>query len=261
LQLSFARNRETTIGEKGANRTLRPRWNAPAGFTSRPAPQPRRRPRSRRAKSFTPTPQSTARTASTTSPARDWQALTPGTLSLILRADDGSFGTSRFWAPQIFKDGADYLLTYTANEHVAVARSRALPGPYRQNTVGPIDNSERNIDSYFFRDDDGRYYLYHVRFRQGNFLWMAEFDLASGRIKPGTMTRCFDRTEAWEATPSYCSRIAAAAAFSGTERELSDFFRRPLPFLRRRRITVTRGRTAPLSQTCPTSSDKSSVMR
>ena len=134
---------------------------------------------------------------------RDWHALEPG--ALILGAGDGSFGTSRFWAPQIFKEGAEYFLTYTADEQVALARSQVLGGPYRQNNIGPIDNSERNIDSYLFRDDDGRYYLYHVRFRRGNFLWVAEFDLATNRIKPGTLAQCFGQTEEWEATNSFRS--------------------------------------------------------
>lgn len=136
---------------------------------------------------------------------REWRAPAAATTALILRAGGDSFGTSRFWAPQILKVGADYLLTYTADEHVAVAKSRVLAGPYRQSTIEPIDNSERNIDSYLFRDDDGRCYLYHVRFARGNFLWVAEFDLANVRIKPGTLRPCFGRTEAWEATPSYPS--------------------------------------------------------
>lgn len=136
---------------------------------------------------------------------REWRSPAEPAPSLILRAGEGAFGTSRFWAPQIFKDGVDYVLTYTANEHVALARSRTPGGPYRQKTIGPIDDTERNIDSYLFRDDDGRWYLYYVRFRNGNFLWVAEFDLAAGRIKRGTLAQCFGRTEPWEATPRYPS--------------------------------------------------------
>lgn len=136
---------------------------------------------------------------------RAWRAPADAGASLILRAGDEAFGTSRFWAPQIFKHGADYFLTYTADEHVALAKSRAVGGPYRQDTVAPIDSSARNIDSYLFRDDDGRCYLYHVRFARGNFLWVAEFDLATGKIKPATLKQCFGRTEPWEATPSYPS--------------------------------------------------------
>ena len=135
----------------------------------------------------------------------EWRAPTTAAAALILRAGDGAFGRSRFWAPQILKEGADYYLTYSADEQVALAKSRVLTGPYRQDTAGPIDDTARNIDSYLFRDDDGRYYLYHVRFARGNFLWVAQFDLAGGRIEPGTLTQCFGRTEAWEATPAYSS--------------------------------------------------------
>lgn len=134
---------------------------------------------------------------------RTWRA--PVRDDDILRAGEGSFGTSRFWAPQIIRHGAEYLLTYTANEQVALARSAALTGPYRQETVAPIDASARNIDSFLFRDDDGRWFLYHVRFGNGNFIWVGEFDLARGRIKPGTLTRCLERTEPWEATAAYRS--------------------------------------------------------
>ena len=136
---------------------------------------------------------------------REWRPAASGPAALILRAGDGTFGTSRFWAPQIVRHGTEYLLTYTADEQVVLARSAALTGPFRQAAVGPIDGAERNIDSFLFRDDDGRWYLYHVRFARGNFLWGAEFDLAAGRIKPGTLQPCFGRTEAWEATPAYAS--------------------------------------------------------
>jgi xylan 1,4-beta-xylosidase len=136
---------------------------------------------------------------------REWRAPGAADPHLILRAGDGTFGTDRFWAPQILRTDAGYLLTYTASEQVALARAPSLLGPFRQEVVRPIDDTERNIDSFLFRDDDGRTYLYHVRFARGNYLWVAEFDLAAGRIKPGTLTRCFGRTEDWEATPAYRS--------------------------------------------------------
>jgi xylan 1,4-beta-xylosidase len=136
---------------------------------------------------------------------REWRSAAAPTQPLILRAGERLFGTSRFWAPQILKSGADYILTYTADEQVAIAQSRTLTGPFGQRVPGPIDPAERNIDSYLFRDDDGRFYLYHVRFARGNFIWVAEFDLAAGRLKPGTLTRCFGQTEPWEATKSYAS--------------------------------------------------------
>lgn len=122
---------------------------------------------------------------------------------MILNKGDQSFGTQGFWAPQIFKANQTYYFSYTANEQTVLAESKSLLGPYRQKEVGPIDGSEKNIDSFVFKDDDGKYYLYHVRFNNGNYLWAAEFDLKSGKIKPETLTKCFGQTEPWEATPNF----------------------------------------------------------
>lgn len=122
---------------------------------------------------------------------------------MLLRQGEGAFGSEGFWAPQLFKADGTYYLTYTANEQTVLAESADLLGPYIQPAVAPIDGSEKNIDSYIYKDDDGKYYLYHVRFSNGNYLWVAEFDLEKGEIKPETLTKCFEQTEAWEATPAY----------------------------------------------------------
>jgi len=122
---------------------------------------------------------------------------------MILNKGDQTFGTKGFWAPQIFKADQMFYLTYTANEQTVLAESSSLLGPYRQKEVGPIDGSVKNIDSFVFKDDDGKYYLFHVRFNQGNYIWVAEFDLKTGKIKPETLSKCFNQTEAWEATPNF----------------------------------------------------------
>ncbi len=124
---------------------------------------------------------------------------------MILSKGDNTFGTQGFWAPQLFTTDDTYYLTYTANEQTVLAQSKSLFGPYQQKKVAPIDGSEKNIDSYIFKDEDGKYYLYHVRFNYGNYLWVAEFDLEKGKIKPETLTKCFDQTEPWEATPNFKS--------------------------------------------------------
>ncbi len=125
--------------------------------------------------------------------------------SMILRKGDGTFGEKGFWAPQYFKDGGTYWFTYTADEQTVLASSDNVCGPFRQKAIGPIDGSAKNIDSYIFRDDDGKYYLYHVRFNKGNYIWVAEFDIEKGCIRPETLTRCLDCTEDWERTPNYPS--------------------------------------------------------
>lgn len=124
---------------------------------------------------------------------------------MILTKGDHVFGTKGFWAPQIFKDKGTYYITYTADEQTVMAQSKSLLGPYRQEEVGPIDSSEKNIDSYIFKDTDGKCYLYHVRFDQGNYLHVAEFDLQTGKINPQTLKRCFGQTAPWEATSNFKS--------------------------------------------------------
>lgn len=131
----------------------------------------------------------------------NWSAAEPD--SVILRRGAGSFGDKGFWAPQLLKDDHDFVLTYTANEQTVVARADSLTGPFSQTVVEPVDGSEKNIDSYLFRDDDGKWYLYHVRFDHGNFLWVAEFDPSAGHILPETLTPLFRNDQAWESTPAY----------------------------------------------------------
>jgi beta-xylosidase len=129
----------------------------------------------------------------------------PDTSSLILAGGSHTFGYKGFWAPQIVKHDGIYLYAYTANEQVAIARSQNLVGPYLQDSIAPVDGSEKNIDPYLFCDDDGSYYLYHVRFNHGNYIWVASFDPATGHIDPTTLTQCLSQTEDWEATPNYKS--------------------------------------------------------
>lgn len=124
---------------------------------------------------------------------------------MILTKGDQTFGTKGFWAPQIFKEKGIYYITYTADEQTVLAESKSLLGPYQQKEIGPIDGSEKNIDSYIFKDTDGKYYLYHVRFDKGNYLHVAEFDLKTGKINSATLRRCFSQTKPWEATPNFKS--------------------------------------------------------
>ncbi|MFB2119390.1 glycoside hydrolase family 43 protein [Parapedobacter sp. 2B3] len=126
-----------------------------------------------------------------------------GRVHMLLTKGEQAFGTQGFWAPQLFKESGTYYLTYTANEQTVLTQSSSLLGPYTQAEVAPIDGTEKNIDSYIFKDSDGKHYLYHVRFSNGNYLWVAEFDLEKGKIKPETLRKCFDQTEPWEATPAY----------------------------------------------------------
>lgn len=123
--------------------------------------------------------------------------------SLILEQGKNVFGNKGFWAPQILKNDNEYFITYTADEQTVLAKSKNLMGKYNQEVISAIDNSEKNIDSFLFKDDDGKWYLYHVRFNHGNFLWVGEFDPTTGKIIDGTLTQCFKNDQDWECTPSY----------------------------------------------------------
>lgn len=108
---------------------------------------------------------------------KNWYTSGADTLQMILRKGDQTFGERGFWAPQYFKNGDTYHLTYSANEQMVIASSKSVYGPFTQNDVKPIDPSKKNIDSFIFKDNDGKYYLYHVRFNKGNYLMVSEFDI------------------------------------------------------------------------------------
>ena len=95
---------------------------------------------------------------------KHWTVPNGKDLQLILRKGDQAFGEKGFWAPQYFKDKRTYYFTYTANEQTVIASSKSVFGPFRQKEVKPIDASAKNIDSFLFKDDDGKYYLYPVSY-------------------------------------------------------------------------------------------------
>ena len=130
----------------------------------------------------------------------NWTACNADSTHFILKKGDNSFGEWGFWAPQIYRHGDKYLLFYTANEQVAVAKSDSITGHYTQSTIRPIDGSDKNIDPFLFKDDDGSYYLYHVRFDNGNYLWSARYDIETDSIDHSSLVRCFGLTDAWEKT-------------------------------------------------------------
>ena len=123
----------------------------------------------------------------------------------VLKAGDDTWGWKGFWAPQWVETAQGWILFYTANEQIAVAEAQTLKGPFKQKQRKALDISEKNIDPFLLCDDDGRCYLYHVRFDHGNYLWVAEMDMERMEIKRETLKRCFTVTQPWEITPAYKS--------------------------------------------------------
>lgn len=111
-----------------------------------------------------------------------------------------SFGTSNFWAPQVFVYNNKFYMAYVANEAIAIAEGRSPVGPFVQSAKRPLLAPVKQIDPFVFIDEDGKKYLYHVRLTEGNKLFVAEMTDDFSAIKPETLKECITATEPWENT-------------------------------------------------------------
>ncbi|MDQ3278489.1 MAG: glycoside hydrolase family 43 protein [Bacteroidota bacterium] len=117
----------------------------------------------------------------------------------VLRKED-AFGTSGFWAPQVFLYNGVFYMAYVANENIAIAESITPAGPFTQRTKAPLAAPVKQIDPFLFIDDDGRKYLYHVRLIDGNKIFVAEMTDDLSAIQPETVRECITVTADWEHT-------------------------------------------------------------
>lgn len=108
-----------------------------------------------------------------------------------------SYGESRFWAPEVYRIGDTYYMYYSAEEHICVAESQSPLGPFVQQQQRPMLD-EPGIDNTLFVDRDGTPYLFWVRFRNGNEIWMAELERDYKTLKPETERFCARMWQSWE---------------------------------------------------------------
>ncbi len=87
-----------------------------------------------------------------------------------LRAEDVK-GDKCFWAPEILVRDGKFYMVYTAEEHIGVAVADNPLGPFTQQEKRWL-SEERAIDGHFFLDDDGQVYIYYVRLRGGNKIYV-----------------------------------------------------------------------------------------
>ncbi len=112
-----------------------------------------------------------------------------------------TWGEGGFWAPQIFKYNDEYYMAYVANEQIAVAKSNSPAGPFKQTEQKKLNGSTGQIDPYIFIDDDGKKYIYYVRFIGGNSLYVGEMSDDFQSIKEETITHCISaELNSWEHT-------------------------------------------------------------
>lgn len=121
------------------------------------------------------------------------------------QADDGwalknedSWGDKQFWAPEVIEKNGTFYMYYAVQEHLAVATSDSPLGPFKQEVQKPIHNDPKEIDAHIFTDDDGKQYMYFVRFTDGNAIWGAELNEDMMSIKEETITPVFSVSQDWE---------------------------------------------------------------
>lgn len=98
---------------------------------------------------------------------------------------DAVQSNAAMWAPEVIRDGDTYYMVYTAQEHIGIATADSPLGPFKDKSGRLFE--DKAIDGHFFRDDDGKIYLYFVSCgawdrngyttTTGNNIWGGEFDL------------------------------------------------------------------------------------
>ncbi|WP_312792028.1 glycoside hydrolase family 43 protein [Sphingobacterium sp.] len=128
-----------------------------------------------------------------------WKLAENGHSGFALRKED-SFGSSGFWAPQVWLENDKFYMAYTADENIAIAVSDSPVGPFTQTEKRPIIVDGKQIDPFVFTDDDGKKYLFHVRLRDGNRIFVAELQDDYSGIKQETLRECIHADLSWENT-------------------------------------------------------------
>lgn len=119
-----------------------------------------------------------------------------------------AYGTKGFWAPQVFYHQGKFYMAYTANENIAIAESNSPLGPFTQQVKEPLAAPVKQIDPYVFVDDDGKKYLYHVRLKDGNRIYVAEMNDDFSGIKEETLRESIAAKEPWENTANAAWPVA-----------------------------------------------------
>ena len=113
------------------------------------------------------------------------------------------WGEKWFWAPEVYKIGDKYFMTYSAEEHICYAESDSPCGPFVQREKRPY-MEEKGIDSSIFWDK-GKPYIFWVRF-QPYGIWVAELssDMSTVKIESAKLV-LKPESNTWEHVQAYVS--------------------------------------------------------
>ncbi|HIW31528.1 MAG TPA: family 43 glycosylhydrolase [Candidatus Paenibacillus intestinavium] len=109
-----------------------------------------------------------------------------------------SWGSDRFWAPEVIERDGIFYMYYAVQERLAVATSNSPLGPFVQEVKEPMHLNTPEIDAHIFTDDDGKTYIYFVRFNNNNHLLVAELNDDMKTMKEETIQFVFAPTQEWE---------------------------------------------------------------
>ncbi len=122
------------------------------------------------------------------------------TNGLALYKDD-VWGDRLFWAGDVIERNGKFYIYATVDEHLVAAVSDSPLGPFKQKIKKPMHDF-REIDSGIFTDDDGKTYIYFVRFDRANVIFGAELSDDFLSMKEETITECFRPEQPWEFGPN-----------------------------------------------------------
>lgn len=128
---------------------------------------------------------------------KSWKRPEGTNQGLALHKDD-VWADRWFWAPEVYYVKGKFYMYYSADEHLCVATSDSPLGPFKQSVQKPMIEDEKCIDNSLFIDDDGKPYLFFVRFNDGNNIWVAELTDDLLNIKSETMHKCINVSQPWE---------------------------------------------------------------
>jgi len=111
-----------------------------------------------------------------------------------------SFGSKGFWAPQVFKYKNAYYMAYTADEQMAIAKSDSPLGPFKQDQIKSLSGIGKQIDPFVFFDTDGKTYMYHVKLKAGNRIYVSEMKSDLSDVIQETTKECINGELPWENT-------------------------------------------------------------
>ena len=133
---------------------------------------------------------------------------------VLKRAD--SWGESRFWAPDIIEKDGTFYLYYAADTRICVATAQTPLGPFRQSKQEPMVPESIRIDAHVFKDDDGQYYFYYVRFNRGNEIWGGKLNSDMRSVDASSLRLMVKPDQPWERHMGHVTEGAVVIKHNGT---------------------------------------------